>query len=568
MRVPDPGSESLSNWRLPVPKSEDRPDGPRPAERGETAVPDATVDYVPSGKMPLTGSVRGESGATSGRFDFLGPPRAPGELGSISHYRVRRLLGEGGMGLVFQAEDTELLRPVALKVIRPEIADNGEAARRFMLEAQAMAALKHDHIVTIYQVGQERGIAFLAMEYLKGMSLARWVERGHRPAVDLVLRLGREIASGLAAAHERGLIHRDIKPANIWLEAPAGRVKILDFGQARSERNDAHITHAGTILGTPAFMAPEQARGEFGGPSCDLFSLGCVLYQLCTSRLPFPGTTVMAVLRSLSADTPTPPRDVNPAVPGPLDGLIVRLLAKEPADRPPSAEAVVEAIKGIERDLLADRQRAELAATTPLPVILGLSRAAPVESSADPGARHSAANARTLRRALWAAVLVGIPSVSIGFVMLARLGRSTVASRPAMTADTAGGRSRTSSEHRTSPSSAGLAARLATAEPLSESRKNLFEYRKNGALAVSSGLKISDGASHLRLKRRGDEIDAAFGPDGARWTSFPPLAVKLKDRLHVGVAAINTATKPLIAELEGFEAWERAGASGALGIDP
>src|SRR5260370_1644040 len=120
------------------------------------------------------------------------------------------------MGLVFEAEDADLLRPVALKVIRPELAGSPEATQRFTLEAQAMAALKHDHIVTIYQVGQERGVAFLAMEYLQGMSLSRWLDRGNKPSVDLVLRLGREIAAGLAAAHKRALIHRDIKPANIW----------------------------------------------------------------------------------------------------------------------------------------------------------------------------------------------------------------------------------------------------------------------------------------------------------------------------------------------------------------
>jgi serine/threonine protein kinase len=311
----------------------------------------------------------------------------------LAHYRVRRCIGEGGMGLVFEGEDADLLRPVALKVIRPELAGSLQVAQRFAQEARAMAALKHDHVVTIYQVGQQRGLPFLAMEYLRGMSLFDWLHRGHRPSVDLVLRLGREIAAGLAAAHRRGLIHRDIKPANIFLEAPHGRVKILDFGLARTQSHDVQITHPGTTVGSPSYMAPEQARGEGDDASCDLFSLGCVLYVLCTGQLPFPGTTILAVLTSLMTETPPPPREHNPAVPSDLDALIMRLLAKEPADRPPSARAVVEAIRRLERALLAERQRAELPASTPYPPS-GIPRDRLL--SATPGSRISRARRRGL----------------------------------------------------------------------------------------------------------------------------------------------------------------------------
>ncbi len=236
------------------------------------------------------------------RIDFLSPPRAPGELGWLAHYRVLRLLGEGGMGIVFLAEDSLLSRPVALRVIRPEIADTAGIAQRFIREARATAAIQHDHIVTIHQVGQENGLPFLAMEYLKGMSLADWLDRGHRPSMELVLRIGREIAAGLSAAHRRSLIHRDIKPANIWLEAPSGRVKILDFGMARSEREVALITSPGAVMGTPVFMAPEQTRGEPAGTSSDLFSLGCVLYRLCTRRLPFEGDLGSAPVLDIDLD--------------------------------------------------------------------------------------------------------------------------------------------------------------------------------------------------------------------------------------------------------------------------
>jgi serine/threonine protein kinase len=154
------------------------------------------------------------------------------------------------------------------------------------------------------------------------------------------------------------LIHRDIKPANIWLEAPAGRVKILDFGMARSEHDDMHITQSGTVMGTPAYLAPEQARGEPVGPGADLFSLGCVLYHLSAGRLPFPGASIMAVLAALSSETPRPTRELNAEVPSALDSLIMQLLAKRPEDRPASAQAVVEALKTIERELLEERRRA------------------------------------------------------------------------------------------------------------------------------------------------------------------------------------------------------------------
>src|SRR5262249_719027 len=149
------------------------------------------------------------------------------------------LLGQGGMGLVFEAEDLHLRRRTALKVLLPDLAAQAKARARFLREARAAAALKHDHIVTIYQVGEDRGVPFLAMEVLQGMALEQWLVQTPQPAVAQVLRIGHEAASGLAAAHACGLVHRDIKPANLWLESPKGRVKILDFGLARSTDDDA-----------------------------------------------------------------------------------------------------------------------------------------------------------------------------------------------------------------------------------------------------------------------------------------------------------------------------------------
>lgn len=255
------------------------------------------------------------------------------------------------MGLVFQAEDPQLVRSVALKVMRPEVAVNGQFRARFFREARSAAALKHDNVVTIYQVGEDRGVPFLAMEFLKGKSLETWLRPDRRPSVIETLVIGRQLARGLAAAHERGLIHRDIKPANIWLESPGGRVKILDFGLARPSNDDATpLTQANAILGTPAYMAPEQARGLPLDQRCDLFSLGCVLYRMCAGRVPFQGNTTMAVLTALAADAPTPVQDLNPVIPMPLADLVMRLLTKEPANRPQSAQAVAAELLAMEKE--------------------------------------------------------------------------------------------------------------------------------------------------------------------------------------------------------------------------
>jgi serine/threonine protein kinase/WD40 repeat protein len=278
----------------------------------------------------------------------LAPPEEPGELGRLAHYRILKLLGQGGMGAVFQAEDTHLCRPVALKVMLPAYADDRAARERFLREARAAAAIKHDHIVTIYQVGEGNGVPFLAMEFLRGAPLDRWLEKYPRPTVSQILRLGREVAAGLAAAHAKGLIHRDIKPGNVWLEAPAGRVKILDFGLARSQK-DVQITQSGLILGTPAYMSPEQARGQTVDHRSDLWSLGVLLYRLATGKLPFAGTDMISTLTAIALEEPPPVLDLNPDLPPALVGLIERLLTKDPPGRPQSADEVVRELKAIGR---------------------------------------------------------------------------------------------------------------------------------------------------------------------------------------------------------------------------
>ena len=389
--------------------------------------PEQTGSYPPSRCLPRQATVAGCPPTSHERVDFLSSPQGAEELGWLAHYRVLRLLGEGGMGLVYLAEDSLLSRPVALKVIRPEIADAPGIAERFTREARATAAIKHDHIVTIYQVGQERGVPFLAMEYLKGMSLAQWLDRGHNPSVEVVLRIGREIATGLSAAHRHSLIHRDIKPANIWLEAPFGRVKILDFGMARSQREDIEITQTGAVMGTPAYMAPEQARGEPAGAGSDLFGLGCILYRLCTLRLPFEGDSVMAVLTSIWTQTPPAPRDLNDRIPARLSDLILRLLHKIPEARPVSAEVVVKELKSIERELLAERQSAERGADEPLTDVVRRSIRSSREllDQTSPTPPESMPHARRLKLGV-AAVLALLTAAAILSLVFARMRSSNI----------------------------------------------------------------------------------------------------------------------------------------------
>jgi serine/threonine protein kinase len=214
-----------------------------------------------------------------------------------------------------------------------------------------MAALKSDHVVTVYEVGVANDVPFLAMEFLEGDALDSYQEKVGRLPLSQVLRIGMETAMGLAAAHGRGLVHRDIKPSNLWLEAPAGRVKVLDFGLARRDSEGCRVSRDGLIVGTPAFMAPEQARGDAVDYRADLFSLGCVLYWMSTGQLPFQGTDVLSTLTALATTEPDPPKAVSAHVAPALSDLIMELLQKDPARRPASSRAVADTLVAIGRAL-------------------------------------------------------------------------------------------------------------------------------------------------------------------------------------------------------------------------
>lgn len=293
------------------------------------------------------GELVGDPGISKVNYPFLSPPTAQDELGRLGPYRVVRPLGSGGMGIVFQAEDTRLLRPVALKVLQPTVAADQSVRERFLREARTLAALRCDHVVTVYEAGTANGVTFLAMELLHGESLDTLRERRGVPTVPELLRIAREATEGLAEAHAKRFIHRDVKPSNLWVET-SGRVKLLDFGLAQAA-GGTRLTRQGEALGTPAFMAPEQARGEPLDPRSDLFSLGAVLYWLATEHSPFQGKDPYNTLLAVMTREPTPPHELNPALPQDLSELVMRMLEKDPDRRPKTSREVVDALLALER---------------------------------------------------------------------------------------------------------------------------------------------------------------------------------------------------------------------------
>ncbi|HKI31623.1 MAG TPA: serine/threonine-protein kinase [Gemmataceae bacterium] len=274
-------------------------------------------------------------------LQFLTPSSRHDSLGRLGHYEVLQVLGQGGFGIVLRAFDETLQRVVAVKVLAAQIAATSPARKRFVREARSSAKVRHENVVQVYAV-EEEPLPYLVMEFIPGETLQQRLDRtGPFEAVE-VAQIGRQIAEGLAAAHGMGLIHRDIKPANILVEAgPHPCVKITDFGLARAA-DDASLTQSGIVAGTPMYMAPEQASGETLDHRADLFSLGSVLYAICSGRPPFRANSTLAVLRRVAEDTPRPIPEIIPETPQWLCDIIARLQAKKPEDRFATAREVAD----------------------------------------------------------------------------------------------------------------------------------------------------------------------------------------------------------------------------------
>ena len=298
-------------------------------------------------------------------LELLAPSQEPGSLGRLGRYEALAVAGRGGMGVVFRARDTVLQRDVALKVLAPQLAASGTARRRFIREARAGATVHDDHVVAIHAVDDSGPVPYLVMDYVEGGTLEQRIRQGGPFRPEEVLRVGVQVARGLAAAHAQRLVHRDVKPANVLLENGLERVRITDFGLARVA-DDASLSQNGAVAGTPMFMSPEQARGETVDSRSDLFSLGSLLYALCTGRPPFRADTTLAVLSRVCNDTPRPLAEVNSDVPDWLEALVGRLMAKDPARRFQSASEVAEVL-GQHLAHLQDPQRVPLPPRTQAP---------------------------------------------------------------------------------------------------------------------------------------------------------------------------------------------------------
>ncbi|XZE17574.1 serine/threonine-protein kinase [Pirellulaceae bacterium SH449] len=275
---------------------------------------------------------------------LLSPPSHPEMLGRLGRYEVERLIGAGGMGIVFKAFDTELNRPVAIKLLAPYLASCGPARKRFSREARAAAAVVHQHVVPIHNVETERESPFIVMQYVSGESLQSRIDREGSLELCEILRIGMQVADGLSAAHQQGLVHRDIKPSNILLEEDVDRALISDFGLARAA-DDASLTRSGFHPGTPQYMSPEQASGNSVDARSDLFSLGSTLYTMCTGRPPFRAESSLSVMRRITDSEPMPIREINPRIPEWLERLVSMLLAKRVDDRPQSATVVASLLQ-------------------------------------------------------------------------------------------------------------------------------------------------------------------------------------------------------------------------------
>jgi tRNA A-37 threonylcarbamoyl transferase component Bud32 len=294
-------------------------------------------------------AVRGAAAATHAASPADDP--MPDRIGD---YTILGLIGSGAMGRVYLAHDVQLDRHVAVKVLNPVKARDPAARRRFIRESQTAASVEHPHVMTIHQVGEHAGLPYIVMQHLEGCTLSSHHRAaGHLPLPE-VLRIGREIAEGLSAAHRRGLVHRDIKPDNIFLAGEDRSVRIIDFGLARDVGADAaKLTVEGAVVGTPAYMPPERISDHELDAKSDLFGLGVTLYELLADRLPFEGRSMVAMLAAVSRGDPKPLAEAAPGVPPAVCNLVMRLIAHNKAARPHDAHAVALELAALERQCAA-----------------------------------------------------------------------------------------------------------------------------------------------------------------------------------------------------------------------
>jgi serine/threonine protein kinase len=263
-----------------------------------------------------------------------------------ARYEVLAELGRGGMGTVYRARDLELDEEVAIKALRPEFVTDRTLLERFKDEIRLARRLSHQNIVRTHDFGEWSGVYFLTMEYVEGITVRELLDTRGKLGISSTLAIATQLAQSLAVAHEHGVIHRDIKPQNLLLDA-AGVLKVMDFGIARLAERSTSVTEAGLVVGTPAYMPPEQLMAEKVDARSDLYAAGVVLYECLTGRPPFEATTVISLVAKLLSQEAPAPVSVNPEVPPALSALVLRLLAKRPEDRVQTASELVEQLASL-----------------------------------------------------------------------------------------------------------------------------------------------------------------------------------------------------------------------------
>jgi eukaryotic-like serine/threonine-protein kinase len=288
------------------------------------------------------------------REDVLPTPPTGPALPTVlaERYQLDRSLGNGGMGEVFEATDLTLHRNVAVKLLSPSLVQDEPARARFLREARALAQVNSPHVVAVYDAGEDDERPYLVMELVEGTTLERELERAGRLEPPRAVAIAKDIASGLASAHEQGIVHRDVKPSNVFL-TPSDAAKVGDFGIARLERPDATLTLTGQTFGSPPYVAPEQATGGKVDARADLYSLGCVLFQMLVGRRPFSGDDPVSLVYQHVHTTPPRVDSLHPEVPVALGDLVAGLMAKDPDDRPDSAEEVQRALESVPTEPVA-----------------------------------------------------------------------------------------------------------------------------------------------------------------------------------------------------------------------
>lgn len=571
----------------------------------------ATRAFAPDADHAATrtgGGTPGDAEKDQVPLEFLAPATRPDSLGRIGHYEVLQVLGQGAFGIVFRAFDDVLHRIVAVKVLSPQMAATSPARKRFLREARSSAQVRHENVVQAYEVG-EHPLPYIVMEFIPGETLQQRLDRTGPVDVAEVVRVGRQIAEGLSAAHANDLIHRDIKPGNILLESGAQRVKITDFGLARTA-DDASISQSGIIAGTPMYMAPEQAKGETLDQRADLFSLGTVLYQMAAGRPPFRANGTVAVLKRVAEDTPRNIREITPETPQWLCDIIAKLHAKNPDDRFQSAREVADVLADCEAQLktngkLKDYSRIPrskvrrsgkrkwlAAAAVLLPVLAGLT----VIVMKSPGLKHLFGGREPGVTASSQAVSFGLPDWGTtvdpqGDCEFSLKGDSLIVEVPG--------------EHNLNPSwqfnnlsaprvlqvikgDFQIETRVEALAPLASKNADVFrayasagvvlwqdernfarfergangatgrvsihlEWFRDGEQAYTKFCDIADTPAHLRVSREGNAFRFSYSTDGTTWKEFPlDASVRFAEQLQAGVTVINSTANPLTARFNQF----------------